>query len=133
MSQGAAGPRVVRGSVRGSVRGELAPSARGGVRQPSKRVSALELDLALLTSCTFPPVTKSKYTHAVVCTVTPGQRTRTLPRTLPRTQPAHKMEISQRDAAGKIPGWRSYNTRSKRCFLKEKKHFNETIWILHEI
>lgn len=75
---------MVRGSVRGSVRGELAPSARGGVRQPSKRVSALELDLALLTSCTFPPVTKSKYTHAVVCTVTPGQRTRTLPRTLPR-------------------------------------------------
>lgn len=31
--------------------------------------SALELDFALLTSCTFPPVTKSKYIHTLKCTV----------------------------------------------------------------
>lgn len=36
------------------------------------------------------------------------------------TQPAHKMEISQRDAAGKIPGWHSYNTCLKRCILMKQ-------------
>lgn len=68
----------------GSARQPRGRRSVGGVwRARSKRegrcvqalqcVSALELDFALLTSCTFPPVTKSKYIHALKCTVTQSE------------------------------------------------------------
>lgn len=110
---------------RGRARQTRARWSVGGVwRAGSKRegrcvqavqcVSPLELDFALLTSCTFPPVTKSKYIHTLKCTVIRsdlgasrlrgvGQLCRLL-----RTQPTHKIEISEHDFAGKIPVYHSY-------------------------
>lgn len=67
--EGREGVRQTWGSGLCVVCEDLCPSARGSVCTASKCVSAFELGFALLTSCTFPPVTKGKYIHTAECTV----------------------------------------------------------------
>lgn len=111
------------GSARGAAGGAWrARSKREGrcARAP-QCVSALELDFALLTSCTFPPVTKSKYTHALKRTVTRSELGASRPRWVGQRARSRRIKWSSHNMTlqGKSPGSHSYNTRLKRCLLKK--------------
>lgn len=63
------GTRQTKGSGLCVVCEDLCPSVRGKCVSVVQCVSAVELGFTLLTSHTFPPVSKGKYIHAQKCTV----------------------------------------------------------------